>query len=79
MAIRHLGRGHVVYQPVKFQGALPKDERSAAALFELAATSSEPIPFIALLDVLRLRHGLRQHELRQEAFRHKCKEVLAVA
>jgi hypothetical protein len=58
MAIRHLGRGHIVYQPVDFRGALPSDERSAAALFALAATSSEPIPFIALMDVLRLRRGL---------------------
>ena len=63
MAIRHLGRGHVVYQPVIFQGALPRDERSAAALFALAATSPESIPVIALLDVLRLRRGLRQHTL----------------
>ena len=63
MAIRHLGRGHVVYQPVKFQGALSRDQRSAAALFALAATSSEPIPVIALLDVLRLRRGLRRHTL----------------
>ena len=46
MAIRHLGRGHMVYQPVIFQGALPRDERSAAALFALAATSPEPIPVI---------------------------------
>ena len=27
------GRGHIVYQPVIFQGALPTDEKSAAALF----------------------------------------------
>jgi hypothetical protein len=67
MAIRHLGRGHVVYQPVIFQGALPRDERSAAALFALAATSSEPIPVITLLDVLRLRRGLRRHTLSREA------------
>jgi hypothetical protein len=63
MAIRHLGRGYVVYQPVIFQGALPRDERSAAAPFALAATSSEPIPVITLLDVLRLRRGLRRHTL----------------
>jgi hypothetical protein len=59
MAARHLGRGHIVYQPALFQGGLPRDERSAAALFALAATSSEPIPVIALMDVLRLRRGLR--------------------
>ena len=54
MTIRHLGRGHIVYQPVIFQSGLPTDERSAAALFALAATSSEPIPVIAQMDVLRL-------------------------
>jgi hypothetical protein len=67
MAIRHLGRGHIVYQPVIFQGGLPRDERSAAALFALAATSFEPIPVIALMDVLRLRRRLRQQTLGQEA------------
>jgi hypothetical protein len=58
MAIRHLGRGHIVYQPVIFHGGPPRDERSAAALFALAATSSEPIPVVAQTDVLRLRRGL---------------------
>jgi hypothetical protein len=58
MTIRHLGRGHIVYQPVIFQGALPRDERSAAALFALAATSSKPIPVVAQMDVLQLRRGL---------------------
>jgi hypothetical protein len=37
IAIRHLGRGHVVYQPVIFHGVLPKDESSARILFALAA------------------------------------------
>ena len=46
MAIRHLGRGHMVYQPVIFQGALPRDEESAAALFPALAASPEPIPVI---------------------------------
>jgi hypothetical protein len=32
MAIRHLGRGHIVYQPIIFHGDLPRDERSAAAV-----------------------------------------------
>ena len=50
--IRHLGRGRVVCQPVIFPGALPTDERSAAALFALAATSPEPIPVIAQMEVL---------------------------
>jgi hypothetical protein len=58
MAIRHLGRGHVVYQPVLFQGVPPRDERSAAALFALAAKSLDPIPVIAQTDVLRLRRVL---------------------
>jgi hypothetical protein len=77
MAVRHLGRGHIVHQPVFFQGGLPRDERSAAALFALAATSSEPIPVIALMDVLRLRCGLGQQMPSQEAFRHGCNESLA--
>jgi hypothetical protein len=47
IAIRHLGRGRVVYQPVIFLGALPADERSAAALFALAVRHPEPIPFVA--------------------------------
>ena len=51
MAIRHLGRGRIVYQPVVFQGALPKDERSAAVLFALAATSPAPIPTVPAMDV----------------------------
>jgi hypothetical protein len=59
ITIRHLGRGHMIYQPVIFQGGLPGDERSAAALFALAATSSEPLPVVAQMDVLRLRHELR--------------------
>jgi hypothetical protein len=59
MAIRQLGRGHLVYQPVIFQGVLPKDERSAAALFALAATSPDPIPVIDRMRVLLLRRGLR--------------------
>jgi hypothetical protein len=65
MAIRHLGRGHVVYQPVIFQGVLPADEESAAALFALAARSLEPIPVIAEMDVLR--RGLRQQTQSDEA------------
>jgi hypothetical protein len=77
MAIRHLGRGSVVYQPVFFQGGLPRDERSAAALFAVAATSSEPIPVIALLDVLRLRRGSRQQTLSQQAFDPGCNKSLA--
>jgi hypothetical protein len=76
-------------QQAKFQGfllkskllkaaALPRDERSAAALFALAATSSEPIPVIALTDVLRLRRRLRRQTLSQEAF-HPGRNVRSVA
>jgi hypothetical protein len=54
IAIRHLGRGRVVYQPVIYQDALPADEESAAALFTLAASYPEPIPMVAEMDVLRL-------------------------
>jgi hypothetical protein len=38
---------------------VPADEKSAAALFALAARSSESIPVIAQMDVLRLRRQLR--------------------
>jgi hypothetical protein len=61
MAIRHLGRGRVVHQPVIFQGTLPAEERSAAALFALAAQYPQPVPVVAEMDVLRLRHGLCQN------------------
>jgi hypothetical protein len=44
IAIRHLGRDRIVYQPVIFEGALPADERSAAALFALAVKDPEPFP-----------------------------------
>jgi hypothetical protein len=67
MAIRDLGRGCVVYQPVIFQGALPANEESAAALFALAATSPEPIPVLAQTDVRRLRCGWRQQTQSPEA------------
>ena len=60
MAIRHLGRGCVIYQPVIFQGALPVNEESTAALFTRAATSPEPIPVLAQMYSRRLRSGLRQ-------------------
>ena len=60
MATRHLGRGCLVYQPVIFHGALPAREESTAALFTLAATSSESIPVLAQIDVRRLRCGFRQ-------------------
>jgi hypothetical protein len=64
MAICHLGRGRVVHQPVIFQGALPADETSAAALFALAARYPQAIPVVAEKDVLRLRGSLRQDQCR---------------
>jgi hypothetical protein len=54
IAIRHLGRDRIVYQPVIFEGALPADERSAAALSALAVRDPEPIPVVAEMNVLRL-------------------------
>ena len=59
IAIRHLGRGRIVYQPVIFEGAPPADERSAAALFALAARNPEPIPVVTEMGLLRLRTGRR--------------------
>jgi hypothetical protein len=60
IAIRHLGRGHLVYQPVIFRGALAAHEKSAASLFALAATSREPIPVVSEADLPRPRHGRRK-------------------
>jgi hypothetical protein len=56
MAIRHLGRGWVVYQPAILQGAPPAHEESAAVLFALAATSPEPVPVIDDMDTVRADH-----------------------
>lgn len=50
IAVRHFGRGRVLYQPLFLHGPLPLDERSAAALFVLAASRPEAIPEIAALD-----------------------------
>jgi hypothetical protein len=55
IAIRHLGRGLIIYQPVIFEGALPADERSAAALFTLAARNPDPIPRVTEWACFRLR------------------------
>jgi hypothetical protein len=60
--MRHLGRGHIVYQPAIFLGAPPRNERSAAALFALAAKSSEPVPVITRIDVVRLRRWSGTHK-----------------
>jgi hypothetical protein len=67
MAIRHLGRGYVIYQPVIFLGALPADERAAAALFALAVRHPKPIPVVAETDVPRVRRASRQPTQSQEA------------
>jgi hypothetical protein len=55
IAIRALGHGRALYQPLFLHGALPSDERSAAAIFALAASRPEPIPDVGALDWLRLR------------------------
>jgi hypothetical protein len=60
MAIRHLGHGYLVYQPVIFQGMLPKDERSAAILFALAARHPAPIPKFSAMDVRLLATSRRE-------------------
>jgi hypothetical protein len=67
IAIRHFGRGYVVYQPVIFHGALPAHEESAAALFALAAACPAPVPVLAQKDVLRMRRGLRAQMQSHEA------------
>jgi hypothetical protein len=59
IAIRHLGRGHVLYQPVIFHGVLPNDERSAGILFALAARCRDAVPLMSEIDVLRLQRGRR--------------------
>ena len=57
IAIRHLGGGRIVYQPVIFEGTLPGGERAAAALFALALRDPEPIPVVAEMNVLRLQQS----------------------
>jgi hypothetical protein len=57
IAIRHLGRGRIVYQPVIFEGALPRDERSAAALFALALRDPKPIPVVVEMNVLQVQQS----------------------
>jgi hypothetical protein len=37
ITVRHIGRGHLAYQPVIFEGQLASDEKSAGVLFALAA------------------------------------------
>jgi hypothetical protein len=60
----------MVRQPVIFQGALPADERSAVALFALAAHCPQPIPVVAEIEVLPLSHGLRPDTTERTEKRH---------
>jgi hypothetical protein len=68
IAIRHLGRGRIVYQPVIFEGALPADESSAAALFALALKDPEPIPVVAEMNMI----GLVSQRITAAASRSTC-------
>ena len=56
IAIRHLGRGRVLHQPLILQGVLPADERSSAAIFALAVKHPDPIPQVATPDWLTVRY-----------------------
>jgi hypothetical protein len=56
IAVRHLGHGRVLHQPLMLQGVLPADERSAAALFALAVKHPDPIPQLATPDWLTVRY-----------------------
>jgi hypothetical protein len=55
IAIRHIGRGHLAYQPVILEGQLANDEKSAGILFALAAKHPEPIPTVGEREVRRWR------------------------
>jgi hypothetical protein len=58
IAIRHIGGGHLAYQPVIVEGQLANDERSAGILFALAAKHPEPIPTVGECEVRRWRFVL---------------------
>jgi hypothetical protein len=58
IAIRQIGRGHLAYQPVIFEGQLPGDEKSAGILFALAAKHPDPIPTVGEREVCRWRFVL---------------------
>jgi hypothetical protein len=60
VAIRHFGRGYVVYPPVILEGALPAHEEAAAALFALAATCPEPVPVLAMSGIERMLPSVRR-------------------
>jgi hypothetical protein len=49
VAVRHLGRGRVLYQPLLLHGSPPLDEDAAAALFAHAAEHPDPIPEVDLV------------------------------
>jgi hypothetical protein len=55
IAIRHLGARRLAYQPVIYDGPTPLDERTAEALFALAAYHPDPIPVISKAAVQRCR------------------------
>jgi hypothetical protein len=63
IAIRHIGRGHLAYQPVIFEGQLPSDEKSAGVLFALAAKHPDPIPTVSEREVCRWRFVLESLRL----------------
>jgi hypothetical protein len=58
IAVRHIGRGHLAYQPVIFEGQLASDEKSAGVLFALAAKHPDPIPTIGEREMRRWRFVL---------------------
>jgi hypothetical protein len=55
IAIRHIGGGHLAYQPVIFEAQMPTDDKSAGILFALAAKNPDPIPTVAEREVSRWR------------------------
>jgi hypothetical protein len=63
IAIRHIGHGHLAYQPVIFEGQLPSDEKSAGVLFALAAKHPDPIPTVGEREVRRWRFVLESLRL----------------
>jgi hypothetical protein len=55
IAIRHMGGGHLAYQPVIFEAQMPTDEKSAGILFALAAKNPDPIPTVPEREMRRWR------------------------
>ena len=48
LLIRHLGRGTLVYQPVRLAAPPPADVRMLAQLFARAVADPRPVPALAL-------------------------------